>query len=233
VHPQPGATLDFDTFMGPLADLLADYQYERLRFIDEYRAPVRINWKHAVDGGLEGYHVPVLHPTTVGPMSLKQFLHLDFGLHHTLVSAQTEIVKLKEIPEAEWPDFPAFGLTNAIFPNTVLGGGGAAGGIAFFQRSEPGDEPGICTYIFRTYGVGREPTTEIAGMQKYISDLLMKTALEEDMPVQCSAQEMMETGIVPTIVFGRREQNLIRMHRNHDRLIGLDPTPIPRATAVG
>src|SRR5208337_1501755 len=78
VHPQPGAELDFDAFMGPMKAHLAGYHFENLRLVKEYRAPARINWKHAVDGGVEGYHVPYLHPDTVGPMTLKQFLNLDF-----------------------------------------------------------------------------------------------------------------------------------------------------------
>ncbi|HLG88451.1 MAG TPA: aromatic ring-hydroxylating dioxygenase subunit alpha [Alphaproteobacteria bacterium] len=222
VHPQPGGAIDFDEFMGPLGEFLSDFNFDKLRFIAEYRAPAQINWKHAVDGGVEGYHVPFLHPETVGPLTLKQFLHLDFGMHQTLISPQKDIVNLKGVPESEWPDFPPFGLTHAVFPNTVIGGGGKAGGIAFFQRSEPGDKPGVCTYIFRTYGVGRDPAPEIAEAQQYMSDLLMRTALDEDMKVQSNAQIMMETGVVSSIIFGRREANMIKMHKNYDRLIGHD-----------
>jgi hypothetical protein len=35
-------------------------------------------------------------------------------------------------------------------------------------------------------------------------------------------QVQMEAGAVPSIILGRREANLVRMHRNHDRLIGHD-----------
>ena len=226
VHPQPGGAIDFDEFMGPLGEFLSDFNFDKLRFVAEYRAPAQINWKHAVDGGVEGYHVPFLHPETVGPLTLKQFLHLDFGMHQTLISPQKDIVNLKGVPESEWPDFPPFGLTHAVFPNTVIGGGGKAGGIAFFQRSEPGDKPGVCTYIFRTYDVGRNPAPEIAQAQQYMSDLLMRTALDEDMKVQSNAQVMMETGVVSSIIFGRREANMIKMHKNYDRLIGHDATAV-------
>jgi len=231
VHPQPGGTIDFDEFFGPMKNFLAGFKFGNIRLFDEYRAPAQINWKHAVDGGLEGYHVPVLHTTTVGPRVLKQFLHLDFGLHQTLVSPQKEILELRGKPESEWPERAFFGLTNAIFPNTVIGGGGQAGGIAFFQRSEPGDKPGVCTYIFRVYGAGKNPPEEVAQMQKMMSDLLMKTALEEDMVVQSSAQVIMESGVVPSIIFGKREDSLVRMHKNHDRLIGHDAAEALRADA--
>ncbi|MDB5396427.1 MAG: Rieske (2Fe-2S) iron-sulfur protein [Rhodospirillales bacterium] len=220
VHPQPSGMVDWDEFFGPeMGGIIADYDLEDFRLVGEYRAPARINWKHAVDGGLEGYHVPYLHPTTVGPGTLRQFMHLDFGLHQTLVSPMKQILDLKNIPEEEWPETLPYGFTNAIFPNTVVGG---SKHIMFFQRSEPGAEPGTCTYIFRTYGPHKGATEETRAMAQYMTDLLMKTALEEDMTIQSSAQIQMEAGAVPSIVLGKREVNLIRMHQNHDRLIGHD-----------
>jgi phenylpropionate dioxygenase-like ring-hydroxylating dioxygenase large terminal subunit len=218
VHPDPNGHVDYDEFFGPeMGGIVADYKLEDFRLVGEYRAPARINWKHAVDGGLEGYHVPFLHPNTVGPMTLRQFLHLDFGLHQTLVSPQMSILELKDKPEAEWPEDLPFGFTNAIFPNTVVGG---SRHIMFFQRSEPGEEPGTCTYIFRTYGPHANRTEETDKMAQYMSDLLLKVSLEEDMVIQTSAQIQMEAGAVPSIILGRREVNLVRMHQNHDRLIG-------------
>jgi phenylpropionate dioxygenase-like ring-hydroxylating dioxygenase large terminal subunit len=220
VHPQPGGHVDYDEFFGPeMGGIVADYHLEDFRLVGEYRAPARINWKHAVDGGLEGYHVPYLHPNTVGPMTLRQFMHLDFGLHQTLVSPQMSILELKDKPEAEWPEDLPFGFTNAIFPNTVVGG---SRHIMFFQRSEPGETAGTCTYIFRTYGPHKNRTEETDKMAQYMSDLLLKVSLEEDMVIQSSAQIQMEAGAVPSIVLGKREVNLIRMHQNHDRLIGHD-----------
>ncbi len=220
VHPQPGGHVDYDEFFGPeMGGIVADYKLEDFRLVGEYRAPARINWKHAVDGGLEGYHVPYLHPTTVGPSVIRQFLHLDFGLHQTLVSPMKQVLDLKNVPEDQWPEDLPYGFTNAIFPNTVVGG---SKHIMFFQRSEPGEEPGTCTYIFRTYGPNKDRTEETDKMAQYMTDLLMKTALEEDMTIQSSSQIQMEAGAVPSIILGRREVNLVRMHKNHDRLIGHD-----------
>ena len=220
VHPQPGAHLDFDEFFGPMKANLAGYHYENLRLVKEYRAPARINWKHAVDGGVEGYHVPYLHPETVGPMTLQQFLHIDFGLHHTLVSVQPSIKEFRHKPESEWPEYCGFAISNAIFPNTVIGAGEL---MCFFQRSDPSDEPGKCDYIFRLYGWDRNASDEIKARDQQVADLLVRVALEEDMKVQSQSQIMMEEGAVPSILLGRREQNVLRMHKNYDRLIGHDP----------
>jgi nitrite reductase/ring-hydroxylating ferredoxin subunit len=219
VHPQPDGHLDFDEFFGPMKDHLAGYHFENLRLVQSYRAPARINWKHAVDGGVEGYHVPFLHPQTVGPMTLPQFLHIDFGLHHCLVSVGPDIAKLRDLPEEQWPEYCNFSVSNAIFPNTVVGAGEL---MAFFQRSEPGDTPGQCDYLFRTYGWDRNASDEIKARDKMVADMLLKVALEEDMHIQSLSQIAMEAGAVPSIILGRREQNVLRMHKNYDRLIGHD-----------
>jgi nitrite reductase/ring-hydroxylating ferredoxin subunit len=229
VHPQPDGHLDFDEFFGPMKDLLVGYHYENLRLVREYRAPARINWKHAVDGGVEGYHVPYLHPETVGPMTLNQFLHIDSGLHHTLVSSSPEIVKLRDMPEEEWPEYCHFSTSNAIFPNTVVGAGEL---MAFFQRSEPGATPGECEYIFRLYGWDRNAGADILARDAQIADLLVRVALEEDMKVQSTSQIMMEAGAVPSIILGRREQNVLRMHKNYDKLIGHDAAAALRAEGI-
>lgn len=226
VHPQPNGHLDFDEFMGPMKAHLAGYNFANLRLVTEYRAPARINWKHAVDGGVEGYHVPFLHSTTVGPMTLKQFLHLDMGMHHSLVSVSPDIVKLKDLPESEWPEYCHFSVSNAIFPNTVVGAGEL---MAFFQRSEPGDEPGACNYVFRLYGWDRRAGPEILARDKQIADMLLQVALNEDMKTQISSQIMMEAGAVPSVIFGKREQNIMRMHKNFDRLLGHDAAAALRA----
>jgi nitrite reductase/ring-hydroxylating ferredoxin subunit len=219
VHPQPGAELDFDAFLGPMKAHLAGYHFENLRLVKEYRAPARINWKHAVDGGVEGYHVPYLHPDTVGPMTLPQFLHIDMGLHHSLVSVGPDIVKLKDLPESEWPEYCNFSVSNAIFPNTVVGAGEL---MAFFQRSDPKNEPGDCDYIIRFYGWDRAAPEDILARDEQIAQLLMRVGLDEDMKIQSTSQVMMEAGAVPSIVFGKREQNVLRMHKNYDKLIGHD-----------
>jgi nitrite reductase/ring-hydroxylating ferredoxin subunit len=229
VHPQPNGHVDFDEFFGDMKDHLAGYHYENLRLVREYRAPARINWKHAVDGGVEGYHVPYLHPETVGPMTLQQFLHIDWGLHHTLVSVGPDIANLRDLPESEWPEYCNFSTSNAIFPNTVVGAGEL---MAFFQRSEPGAKPGECEYIFRLYGWDRNAGPEILARDAQIADLLVRVALEEDMKVQSTSQVMMEAGAVPSIILGKREQNVLRMHKNYDRLIGHDAQAALRAEGL-
>jgi phenylpropionate dioxygenase-like ring-hydroxylating dioxygenase large terminal subunit len=219
VHADPEGHLDFDEFFGPMKEYLEDFEIPEYELLSAYRAPARINWKHAVDGGLEAYHVPFLHQNTFGTGGLAQLLHRQFGDHHALIAPRADILKLKDMPEEEWPHSCHFTSTNSVFPNTVIGGGDP---VLFFQRTEPNtDDPGVCDYIFRLYGrKGTSPeerARHLAGV-----DFFMKVSLEEDLPVQRSSQIMMEEGAVPSVLFGKREINLTRMHKHYDAVIGHD-----------
>ena len=221
VHPQPDGHLDFDEFFGPMASYLEDFEIESYTLLHEHRELAQINWKHAVDGGLEAYHAPILHKDTFGAGGLSQLLHIPFGDHHALIAPMEDILKLRDMPEEEWPHHCYFSSTNSVFPNTVIGGGGPGLPILFFQRSEPADKPGESNYVFRLYGK-KNPTEEEKVAQKFGVELFLKVAIGEDMPTQISCQKMMEAGAVPTVVFGKREINLTRMHKAYDAMIGHD-----------
>jgi len=225
VHPQPGGHIDFDEFMGPMKEYLADFEIEDYRLVKAHRVPAEINWKHAVDGGLEAYHVPFLHKNTFGTEGLSQLLHMQFGMHHALIAPNKEILKLRDIPESEWPHSCYFTSTNAIFPNTVVGGGTP---ILFFQRSEPGDHPGRCNYVFRLYG-RKNPTEEEQKILEAGAEFFGRVSFDEDLPTQASSQIMMEAGAVPSVVFGKREICLTRMHKGYDEAIGHDAAAALRA----
>ena len=219
VHADPEGHLDFNEFFGPMKEYLEDFDIPEYELLSAHRSQTRINWKHAVDGGLEAYHVPFLHQNTFGTGGLAQLLHRQFGDHHALIAPRAEILTLKDKPEEEWPHSCYFTSTNSIFPNTVIGGGDP---VLFFQRTEPNtDDPGVCDYIFRLYGrKGTSPeerARHLAGV-----DFFMKVSLEEDLPVQRSSQIMMEEGAVPSVLFGKREINLTRMHKHYDAVIGHD-----------
>lgn len=221
VHPQPDGHLDFDEFFGPMASYLEDFEIESYTLLHEHRELAQINWKHAVDGGLEAYHAPILHKDTFGTGGLSQLLHIPFGDHHALIAPMEDILKLRDMPEEEWPHHCYFSSTNSVFPNTVVGGGGPGLPVLFFQRSEPADKPGESNYVFRLYGK-KNPTEEEKVAQKFGVELFLKVAIGEDMPTQISCQKMMEAGAVPTVVFGKREINLTRMHKAYDAMIGHD-----------
>ncbi len=219
VHPDPEGQLDFDAFLGPMKGVLEDMDLGSYKLVHSHREPARINWKHAVDGGMEAYHVPFLHPTTFGTDGGGYLPHMQFGDHHAFITSGPQIRALKDLPESEWPHSCGWSSVNAIFPNTVIGGGNGQA-VLFFQRTEPMDEPGVCNYNYRLYAqpaVANDKTV-LAGA----IELFMKVAFEEDLPTQVSSQIMMESGAVKSVIFGKREACLTGMHKGYDAAIGHD-----------
>jgi phenylpropionate dioxygenase-like ring-hydroxylating dioxygenase large terminal subunit len=228
VHPDPEGQLDFDAFLGPMLGVLADIELDKYRLLTSYRKPARINWKHAVDGGMEAYHLPFLHPTTFGSDGGGFFPCKQLGEHTAFVTAGREIAALRDMPESEWPKSCGWNSVNAIFPNTLIG---ATMPVLFFQRSEPADEPGVCNYNYRLYGRIDATEAELADRQRNV-ELFFKVLLEEDLPVQVSLQATMEAGAVPSVVFGRREACLTAMHKGYDAAIGHDVNAALRNNAA-
>ncbi len=228
VHPDPEGQLDFDEFLGPMKGVLEDIELGAYRLLKTYRAPARINWKHAVDGGMEAYHLPFLHPTTFGTDGGGFFPCRQFGQHTAFITGSREIAALRGKPESEWPKSCNWNSVNAIFPNTLIG---ASMPVLFFQRSEPADEPGVCNYNYRLYGRADATGAEIEAQQQNI-DLFFKVLLEEDLPVQVSLQATMEAGAVPSVVFGKREACLTAMHKGYDEAIGHDVVAALRSNAA-
>jgi nitrite reductase/ring-hydroxylating ferredoxin subunit len=230
VHPDPEGHLDFDEFLGPMKGVLEDMDLGSYVLVRSHREPARINWKHAVDGGMEAYHVPFLHPTTFRTDGGGFLPHKQFGMHHAFItSAGPDILRLRDIPESEWPHSCHWGSVNSIFPNTVIGGGGPQP-VLFFQRTEPMEEPGVCNYNYRLYGKPAV-TEEDKKIQEAGIELFMKVAFEEDLPTQTSSQIMMEAGAVRSVVFGKREACLTGMHKGYDELIGHDAAAALRSNS--
>jgi nitrite reductase/ring-hydroxylating ferredoxin subunit len=231
VHPDPEGQLDFDEFLGPMKGVLEDMDLGSYVLVKSHREPARINWKHAVDGGMEAYHVPFLHPTTFRTDGGGFLPHKQFGMHHAFItSAGPDIMELRNIPESEWPHSCHWGSVNSIFPNTVIGGGGRQP-VLFFQRTEPMDEPGVCNYNYRLYGKPAV-TEEDKKVQAAGIELFMKVAFEEDLPTQTSSQIMMEAGAVRSVIFGKREACLTGMHKGYDELIGHDAAAALRSNSA-
>lgn len=228
VHPQPEGQIDFDAFLGPMKGVLADIGLGEYRLLKAYREPAKINWKHAVDGGMEAYHLPFLHPQTFGTDGGGHFPCKKFGDHTSFITARPDIAALIDKPESEWPEGQYFGSVNAIFPNTLIG---ASMEVIFFQRSEPADEPGVCNYNYRVYARPAKNEDERKAHEANVA-LFFKVLLEEDLPVQVSLQAMMEAGAVRSVVFGKREECLTIMHKGYDEAIGHDAAAALRSNSA-
>ena len=53
-------------FLGEAAEFLENVSASLDRPLDEFRATIQANWKLVIENSLEGYHVPMVHRTTLG-----------------------------------------------------------------------------------------------------------------------------------------------------------------------
>ncbi len=117
----PGLPLELDEWLGDLGPVLDSYklQHAHLHSTEIVAGP---NWKAAMDGYLETYHFPVLHPTTRDYFISDMMVFDRYGRHQEEINATPGLAELRDLPESEWPPLDQV-LSRALFlfPNVVVG----------------------------------------------------------------------------------------------------------------
>lgn len=67
VSPEETPTQSLEDFLGELGNDLAHYPFENASELYQFEAEVNCNWKLLIDSFSEVYHIPVLHPNSIGP----------------------------------------------------------------------------------------------------------------------------------------------------------------------
>ncbi len=119
VHPQPKASLDVESLLGPeLLEELQGWNFADYVHVADLDIDMKLNWKLANDTFGETYHFPKLHKNTLGHVFYGNNLHLEeFGRHHRFVTASKGIDALREVPEDQWTITPATFVLYYLFPN--------------------------------------------------------------------------------------------------------------------
>ena len=73
-----GKADDFETHIAPLNELLANYDLSGLRRANSWEIEYPGNWKVAVEGAIEDYHLPIGHPQ-IAQAALRMSPVLDFA----------------------------------------------------------------------------------------------------------------------------------------------------------
>lgn len=86
LDPKPAESLR--EYLGEYADIVDDYPFHKLEFINGGRIKIRANWKIMIDAFSEGYHVPFTHALSVPDWSSAPTLHFSnaeiYQRHHYL-----------------------------------------------------------------------------------------------------------------------------------------------------
>lgn len=206
----PGATVDLDAHLGPLAPLLAAYEFDRAeRFVAHELAAT--NWKLAVDTYLEGYHFASLHPRTINPINHDNCMVFDaYGPHSRQGFPRRNLHELRAVPADEWDVHHHLTCVHQLFPN-----------VAFTVSNEgilvnavyPGARFDESVTVQTHYT--RAPVTDDAQRELMVwrSELVRDVVRDEDYKTTASIQAGLGAGAQTHVVFGRNEQALHHYHR--------------------
>jgi len=205
-----GLPLDLEGYYGGMLDELAApdigswHVYAR-------RELGSANWKATHDGYVDGYHLEVLHPRTVGVFTRGAVNTFEFfGPHQKIGFANQDIEKLREIPPEDWKQDEGFGFVRTLFPN-----------VSFAVRDEgglvsqllPGPTPDRSNTI-QTFLRKRLPETDEERRRADLEVELFHGAVrDEDYPTVEGVQQGMQSGAIDEVLLGRNEVGNQWLHR--------------------
>ena len=212
-----GASVDLDAHLGPLAPLLAAYDFERAqRFVAHELTAT--NWKLAVDTYLEGYHFASLHPRTINPINHDNLMVFDaYGPHSRQGFPRRTVHELRGIPEDEWDVHRHITCVHQLFPNvafTVSPEGVLINAVYPGRRFD--ESVTVQTHYTRA------PITddEQREVMLWRSTMVRDVVADEDYWMTASIQAGIHSGAQTHVVFGRNEQALQHYHRALSDAIG-------------
>lgn len=222
----PSADMDLDHFLGDFAQhlemvSLPNFEVQQTRYLDH-----DINWKLALSGYLESYHVKVVHANTLGwAITGNVSTHDQFGPEgqHILttwaMNAIDEIAAADDVEaEIDGLGFSPFNTVLYLWPNTVITAPDFIR-ISHLVRLMPGELP----YKQRTDFRILHPTDMGEDERKIVQDFDAATIValeEEDYGLALGIQEGVGTWLRGGVITGANEPSVLEMHRGFARATG-------------
>jgi len=207
----PGAGIDVRAYLGGMLEELASLHIESWH-VHSRRELTSANWKAVHDGYVDGYHLEVLHPKSVGRFTKGAVNTFDgFGPHQKIGFANQDIEKLRDIPTEEWQQDDGFGFVRTLFPNVSFAVRSGAGGLV--SQLLPGPTPDRSKTL-QTFLRARLPETdEEEKRAEREVELFYRAVRDEDYVTVDGVQQGLQSGALKDVVFGRNELGNQRLHR--------------------
>ena len=206
----PGVQIDVASYLGAMLEELAHLDIGSWH-VYARRELTSANWKATHDGYVDGYHLEVLHPKSVGLFTKGAVNTFEFfGPHQRIGFANQDIEKLRETSTDAWEQDDGFGFVRTLFPNVSLAVGDRGGLVS---QLLPGPTPDRSKTI-QTYLRAELPQT---GEERKRADLEVEmfhaAVRDEDYVTVAGVQQGMESGAIDEVLFGRNEPGNQRLHR--------------------
>ena len=214
----PKGTIDIDTFLSGLDMLVEPYRFGDMH---HFRTEVLAgpNWKVALDGYVDFYHLPILHKNTFGPDFSTDAVFHKIGPHQRLTSPRQNWGKLEAMPEADWQIDDLMGGVWSIFPHGSIAGFDVDGHKVFqIARLFPGPTPGESTTHLDFLSLG-EPTDDFRIAVDKQVEFLVGVVRDEDYATGLRIQRTVQTGAKKEFLFGRNEGGAQHLHRWIDAIL--------------
>ena len=216
VVQRPGAPIDVAGWMGPEMDeILAGYHMEHFEMVRMSSFDEDMNWKVAEDAFVDGYHLKFVHPNSAGPYFYTNIQVVqDFGRHLRAVTPRKVLDQIRFTPEA--PIDPYVTVGNFLMPNTtILRHADHYETLTFMPHPT---DPNKCRMDIRLI-VPPITTDEERALWDKNYDILVKTVIMEDLPLNRALQETLRGRGLKPLILGRNEIGNQAFHRFYDELI--------------
>ncbi|MFA7440619.1 MAG: SRPBCC family protein [Sphingomonadaceae bacterium] len=219
--------IDIRPHLGGMLDDLNSYGLDKWHFCGSRRIH-GANWKIAYDGYLEGYHFAAAHPNTIHPRTFSNIMHFAaYGPHMRVGYPQVSIKeRLSALPRETWGEHEneGFDFVRTIFPNVSIF---FAPEITQIAQLIPGPTPDKNTtnllFIRRDPPKDADDAQAIENMMDWLRDVVQK----EDYGLGLEVQRGLESGALPSVIFGRNERGNQYFHKYVDYYLSnaSDKTP--------
>lgn len=222
----PKGSMDIDEFLGDFAPQLALAGLDTFALREARQLPHDVNWKLALCGYLESYHVKVVHGRTlassfIGNISTHDGYGPD-GRHFVTTWSMNEVETMAEADDDEATlDGLAYAPYNTVlyvWPNTVITAPDFIG-IRHLVRLFPGEQPHQQLTDFRIL-VPKEMTDEERAMVAAFDEITVVALEEEDYGQVRGIQRAMSSGLRESLLIGANEPSVTEMHRNLAKAMG-------------
>lgn len=215
VRPEGDAPVDLAEVVAGVGDELDAFDFGSYHRFDADVREWQANWKLLVDTFLETYHVPALHPTTVGRHFLvRPSVFAPFGPNLRFHSLMRSVLTLAEQPEHTWELLPHGTVEYLLAPNLVVNFSVDHVAIYRFVPLAAGRTRVELTLYTPHEVTDPDERTHFARTL----DLHRRVSGGEDFTKQEQVHAALASGAMTTVVFGRNEPAAIHFHRTRHAL---------------
>jgi len=220
-------------WLGPVADELAEFQFENCRLIGRQAFDIQCNWKIAMEANTEVYHIKGIHPLTVAPMiddrrNVNSFYRNGHG---RMVAPNKIVIDEREDDRTLFPNIETVGeigrtctQSYGIFPNWVSPlSHRALPPLLFWPTSINTTRFEVWTFC-RDWGGGPMPEA-YKNMWTSPDDTELSEVLQEDTTFGPWIQRSMESSGFQGVPLSYQEARIYHWNQWADRLIGIDNIP--------